>query len=174
MNDTFHVSGMMCVTNCAAKVKEAALSVSDVELADVKFDTQQLNVKYQSGVSRDLEASRAHERVNLAILAAGYDVKWSGKGELLYIKVEGMTCGHCTNTVHNAIKSVDGVDDVVVNLDQNIAAISMKRTVREGENYDDIIEAIDAVGFGAEVYHGSSRNVTIPAVSEGMVSFEVC
>ncbi len=36
------------------------------------------------------------------------------------IKVEGMSCGHCVNTVTNAISEVNGVQEVQVSLEKTM------------------------------------------------------
>ena len=55
--------------------------------------------------------------VALAVQSAGYDVEWAGKNNLLYVKVDGMMCGHCVNTVQKAISSLKGVRHVAVSLE---------------------------------------------------------
>ncbi len=42
----------------------------------------------------------------------------------LEVKVDGMTCGHCAETVSNAIKSIDGVSGVELNPSSGIARIN--------------------------------------------------
>ena len=40
------------------------------------------------------------------------------------IKISGMMCGGCEETVANAVKSVDGVQDVTVSHEQGAATVS--------------------------------------------------
>ena len=58
------------------------------------------------------------------------------------ILIEGMSCGHCVKAVEEALKELDGVKSVVVDLEG-------KKAVVEGENLDDnkIKEAIDEAGY---------------------------
>jgi len=39
------------------------------------------------------------------------------------LKITGMTCGHCVTAVSNALKSVTGVENADVNLEQNDATV---------------------------------------------------
>ena len=49
--------------------------------------------------------------------------------ETVQIKIEGMTCGHCTATVEKALAGVAGVDQVVeVSLETGIATIEGEAT----------------------------------------------
>lgn len=56
--------------------------------------------------------------------------------------VEGMSCGHCEKAVKNALGELDGVKNVLVNLDT-------KEVEVEGENLVDasITEAIEEAGY---------------------------
>lgn len=56
--------------------------------------------------------------------------------------VEGMSCGHCENVVKNALKGLDGVTKVEVNL-------SSKSVEVEGEGLNDILikGAIEDAGY---------------------------
>ena len=49
--------------------------------------------------------------------------------ETVQIKIEGMTCGHCTAAVEKSLAGVAGVDQVVeVSLETGIATIKGKAT----------------------------------------------
>ncbi|KAL1889131.1 hypothetical protein Sste5346_009077 [Sporothrix stenoceras] len=67
---------------------------------------------------------------------------------LLLVTVSGMTCGACVGTVEQAIKEVDGVDDVQVSLALQEARVFLSTT-----KYDDIqskiVAAIEDAGYGA-------------------------
>lgn len=56
--------------------------------------------------------------------------------------VEGMSCGHCEKAVKGALGEIDGVKNVLVNLDT-------KEVEVEGENLVDsiITEAIEEAGY---------------------------
>jgi copper chaperone CopZ len=101
-------------------------------------------------------------------------VEWAGKNKLLYVKVDGMTCGHCVNTVQKAISSLKGVRHVAVSLDQRIAAIATDPHITSLDTFHRVIvDAVEDVGFGAEMYSGSSRDIIIPAKPAVAVSTEV-
>ncbi len=40
--------------------------------------------------------------------------------------VEGMKCGHCAATVEKALQSLQGVESVKVNLDEDIASVELQ------------------------------------------------
>lgn len=63
----------------------------------------------------------------------------------LTVSVSGMTCGGCAKTVERVLSQVPGVTDVTVDLASGSAVIGGKAAA------DEIIAALEAAGYGAEV-----------------------
>lgn len=59
------------------------------------------------------------------------------------IKVEGMVCNGCENRVQNALKTIDGVEDVIANYKEGTVVVHLKEEVTE----DIIKEKIEDIGF---------------------------
>lgn len=62
------------------------------------------------------------------------------------IEISGMTCGHCSKRVENALLDLDGISSVVVNLADKLAVIEAEEDLRDAI----IIETIDEVGYKVE------------------------
>ncbi len=58
------------------------------------------------------------------------------------IKIEGMTCGHCVESVTTALNTLEGVTDVKVDLEGNKATVEV-----EDVEDKDIKETIEDIGF---------------------------
>ena len=59
------------------------------------------------------------------------------------IYISGMSCQHCVNRVKNALEALDEVNEAIVNLEGNVARVSMKKDIN-----DNIInEAINDAGY---------------------------
>lgn len=57
------------------------------------------------------------------------------------IKIKGMSCGHCTASVKEALEKLDGISDVEVDLDNGEARF-------QGDIDQNVIkDTIDAIGF---------------------------
>ena len=56
--------------------------------------------------------------------------------------IEGMTCGHCSRRVEQALTALDGVG-AVVDLERNEARLSSARAISN----DELIRAVDAAGY---------------------------
>ena len=59
------------------------------------------------------------------------------------IKVEGMVCNGCENRVQNALKNIEGVEDVVANHNTGIVKVTCKEEISESV----IKEKIEDIGF---------------------------
>ncbi|RQD69481.1 MAG: heavy-metal-associated domain-containing protein [Tindallia sp. MSAO_Bac2] len=59
------------------------------------------------------------------------------------IKIEGMTCGHCSARVEKQLKKLEGVEEVVVDLEAKNAMITLSAAV----DNETIAEAVDDAGY---------------------------
>ncbi len=64
--------------------------------------------------------------------------------ERITVKVEGMSCDHCRMNVENAIKSLEGVSQVRVDLEEGKADITLDTAK---VTLDDIKAAVDDAGY---------------------------
>lgn len=60
------------------------------------------------------------------------------------IQVEGMTCGHCVETVTQALNSLEGITQVSVDLDQKLVRVDFDES---RTNLDTVASKITEVGF---------------------------
>ena len=56
------------------------------------------------------------------------------------IKIEGMSCGHCTGTVEKALRAMPGVTDVAVDLASKTATVEAQDSVSEAALTKTIID----------------------------------
>ncbi len=59
------------------------------------------------------------------------------------IKIEGMRCGHCSSSVTKALNEIDGISDVVVDLEKKEASFTETGDV----DMEAVKAAIDKIGF---------------------------
>ena len=64
------------------------------------------------------------------------------------IQIDGMTCGGCVASVHNATADIDGLDDISIELADNQATVTFDDSKTSVET---IAAAIDDAGFDATV-----------------------
>ncbi|MFQ5798047.1 MAG: heavy metal translocating P-type ATPase [Bacteroidota bacterium] len=98
------IQGMTCAS-CVAHVEKALKSVNGVSQANVNLATEQAKVHLATEMN-DVG------RLVAAVQNTGYDVST----ETLILPIDGMTCASCVNHVEQALKRVEGVIEVSVNL----------------------------------------------------------
>ncbi len=64
------------------------------------------------------------------------------------LDVTGMTCDHCRGRVEGALKGIQGVYAVFVDLDANLAEVDFDA---EKATSDSLIDAVTQAGYGAKV-----------------------
>lgn len=69
------------------------------------------------------------------------------KEEVVRLRVEGMSCGHCVGRVTQALRGVRGVRAVTVSLERKEAVV----TVDPGSvDRAELVRAVEAAGYRAE------------------------
>ncbi len=61
----------------------------------------------------------------------------------LIFNVEGMVCNGCENRVQNALKTIDGVEEVIANHENGTVKVTLNKEVDEKT----IKEKIEDIGF---------------------------
>lgn len=61
----------------------------------------------------------------------------------LIFNVEGMVCNGCENRVQNALKTIDGIEEVTANHENGTVKVTLNKEVDE----DTIKEKIEDIGF---------------------------
>ena len=134
--DNIKISGMSCAS--CAKAIERAVKKLDTDIdASVNLTTEKLSISYNS------------EKVNLkdiesAINKAGFGVVKEEIAKEVVIPIGGMTCASCSKAVERAIKKLDGIKKVDVNLATEKATISY---IPSKIKLYEIKEAINKIGF---------------------------
>ncbi len=63
------------------------------------------------------------------------------------LKIKGMTCGHCVARVEKALNSLEGVENVKVSLEENLATIEYNESKTGTEQFK---LAVEEAGYQAE------------------------
>ena len=66
--------------------------------------------------------------------------------QTIHLSITGMSCGACRSHVTRALESVEGVEDVAVDLEQASATVA-------GQNFEPqmLINALEAEGYGGHL-----------------------
>ena len=136
VKDNIKISGMSCAS-CAKAVERAVRKLDNDVDASVNMATEKLSISYNS------------EKVNIeeieeAIKKAGFGVVKEEISKEVIIPIGGMTCASCSKAVERAVKKLEGIKNVEVNLATEKASISYIPT--KVKLYE-IKDAINKAGF---------------------------
>lgn len=84
--------------------------------------------------------------VLLMLVAFSFTLFAADKAKTVSLSVTGMTCEACASTVTKALKKVDGVSDVKVDLKKNTATVTLAKA---GTSSATLIKAVSDAGFNA-------------------------
>lgn len=62
------------------------------------------------------------------------------------LNIEGMACSHCTGAVEKYLMSIDGVENVIVSLEEKNAVVTLTKDI----SFDILKNAVEAQGFNVK------------------------
>jgi len=143
-----NIDGMSSMNNTMA-VQNSISAIDGIDTVRVSLAQKQAYVRYNSG---KISPIGLMEKINELGFEAYLDKKKSNC-LIAKIKVEGMTCQNCANTIEAFISKKDGVEDIRVSLEDKEAFI----IYNPGEtNPVALRAAIDDMGFKASLPRESS------------------
>jgi len=128
------ISGMTCAS-CAQTIEKALNEQDGVEQANVNFASEKAYIKYDS------QATNKKALVE-TVRAAGYNARLETKKAI--IRIGGMTCASCAQTIENALKKTEGIVEANVNLATEKTVVTYD--VQEID-YEGIKKVIEAAGY---------------------------
>ncbi|UCG45548.1 MAG: copper ion binding protein, partial [Candidatus Bathyarchaeota archaeon] len=124
------VSGMHC-TACARTIEKELLKAKGVDNAVVNFANETAYIEYQDDKANIEEFSEI-------IREAGYDIHESLQRTTL--RIGGMTCASCAQTVEGVLRKTKGIKEANVNLATEKATLTYNPTEIKYEGIKNIIE----------------------------------
>jgi Cu+-exporting ATPase len=128
------ISGMHC-TSCAQTIESTLKKTPGVQEATVNLATEKAYVTYDPRLTSEQE-------VIAAINATGYHAHLQTKKAIL--KIGGMTCASCAQTIENTLKQTAGIAEANVNLATEKAVITYDP---ETIDYQTIKRTIESTGY---------------------------
>ena len=137
-NKTFNITGMTCAA-CAQRVERTVRKLPGIKEANVNLASEKLFVEYD-------EATLRADIIQEAVQKIGYGAEEKTENTTVTIPIGGMTCAACSQRVEKAIKKLDGVFSVSVNLATEKATVTYDpRRVRVSA----IKQVIEKAGYQA-------------------------
>ncbi len=126
------ISGMHCAT-CAINIEESLGQLKDVSKVQVNFGTDTAHVEFDPKTVSLTELEKA-------VKTAGYDVV----NHEVTIKIGGMVCATCVQTIEAALRALPGIISANVNLGTEKAYVAFNPSV---STIPDMKKAIEDAGY---------------------------
>ena len=126
------ISGMHCAT-CAVTIEESLSRIKDVSKAQVNFGTDTAHVEFDPGTVTIAQLEKG-------VRDAGYEVV---NGEVT-LKIGGMVCATCVQTIESALRALPGTLSATVNLGTEKAYVIYNSSVT---SIPDMKKAVEDAGY---------------------------
>ena len=160
------VHGMTC-SACVGSVSKALGAVPGVVAVRVNLLGESAEVEHEVTVAEDGGGKGLFRAEALVEAAedAGFDASVRhaggvGSAGVVRLKVGGMSCSACSNSVQSALEGVEGVQDVRVSVVTGLADV---RHTADMPGVRDLLRAVEDAGFDASV---AKARVSAPVVSQ--------
>jgi P-type Cu+ transporter len=157
------IAGMHCAT-CAISVEEALGAVKDVGKAQVNFGTETAHVEFNP-------AKVSLQVLETAVKEAGYDTI----NQTVTLKVGGMMCATCVETIETALKSLPGTLEANVNLGSETARVTYNPSITAIEDMKRVIEdaGYQYLGISGEVSDEAEKAARAKDLHDKFLHFTV-
>lgn len=126
------IAGMTCAT-CATTIERSLLSTAGVAGAQVNLGTETATVEYDPGRAKLDDLERAVRDVGYRVIH-----------EQATLKIGGMTCAMCVKAIEDALRNLEGVREVTVNLGAERAYVTYNPRLT---SLAELRQAIEAAGY---------------------------
>jgi len=134
------IKGMTC-TSCAQTIEKNLKKKKGVHAANVNFTLEKAYVDFDPGII-------SKKNLIAAVREVGYDVVQ--KTEKLTLKIGGMSCASCAQTIEKALKKTEGVQEAHVNFATEKVALSYDPGRVTPEKIREVIEQTGYQVMGRE------------------------
>ncbi|MFP3905241.1 MAG: heavy metal translocating P-type ATPase, partial [Armatimonadota bacterium] len=137
---TLDIRGMHCAA-CAQRVQKALSEAGGVQTAHVNFASETARVDY------DPEATGAAALIQ-AVESAGYEAEQQRRGmQTVGLKIHGMHCASCVNSIEGTLGAREGVVEATVNLATERADVTFDPATTD---VSELIAAVESAGYEVE------------------------
>ena len=136
-NNKYHINGMSCAS-CAKSIETYLSTTEGVLEATVNIANETLNISFDESIINESQIKNYVDELGYEMIINADNL------EEVTLRVEGMSCATCANTIEFTAKSLPGVKEINLNLLSNKATLKYNpQTIKLSQ----IQKAIDEVGY---------------------------
>ncbi|KAF4656861.1 hypothetical protein FOL47_008717 [Perkinsus chesapeaki] len=151
------VGGMTC-SSCVSTVENAVNSLPFVDSCSVNLVTTKAEVKIHAAAVDLQPGSEPVEEIVDTVESVGFEAEVVGitkfetkeTTETAILSISGMSCASCVASIERLVGNMEGVKTVAVDLIKGMASVTY---IVGKTSADKIAEAIESIGYDAEVEH---------------------
>jgi len=145
--EKYQVSGMSCAS-CASSIQNTLKKLDGVTSANVNLASETLSIDYDSSVI-------TREQISEVVDNLGYKISSSDLQEVT-LEIVGMTCASCAARITKGLESLEGVEEVSVNLASDKALIKYDSKIIK---LNAIKETIKEVGYDTKEIENDGQRI---------------
>ena len=145
--EKYQVSGMSCAS-CASSIQNALKKLDGVTSANVNLASETLSIDYDSSVI-------TREQISEVVDNLGYKISSSDLQEVT-LEIVGMTCASCAARITKGLESLEGMEEVSVNLASDKALIKYDSKIIK---LNAIKETIKEVGYDTKEIENDGQRI---------------
>ncbi len=145
--EKYQVSGMSCAS-CASSIQNALKKLDGVTSVNVNLASETLSIDYDSSVI-------TREQISEVVDNLGYKISSSDLQEVT-LEIVGMTCASCAARITKGLESLEGVEEVSVNLASDKALIKYDSKIIK---LNAIKETIKEIGYDTKEIENDGQRI---------------
>ena len=145
--EKYQVSGMSCAS-CASSIQNTLKKLGGVTSANVNLASETLSIDYDSSVI-------TREQISEVVDNLGYKISSSDLQEVT-LEIVGMTCASCAARITKGLESLEGMEEVSVNLASDKALIKYDSKIIK---LNAIKETIKEIGYDTKEIENDGQRI---------------
>ena len=142
------IHGMTC-GSCVSTITEEVSKINGVRDVSISLLTEEGKIVYDKSITDYNTIEQRIEECGFDVELKSEEICEQEKESIVdtKIRIEGMTCGSCSSSITEALKSMGGIIEVHISLMTEEGQVKHEKKVSPQE----IVERVDACGFHAQV-----------------------
>jgi Cu+-exporting ATPase len=147
---TLAVKGMTCAS-CSARIEKVLAAQDGIQAVSVNLAAETMEVEWDDSIL-------SLEDIAGRVAGLGFELEIPSSDVTLDLALTGMTCASCSARIEKVVGGLDGIRSMQVNLAAETGVVVFDPgTINKRQ----ILEAIDRLGFKAEVLAADDENLLI-------------
>lgn len=161
--EKYHVNGMSCAS-CAKSIESYLSTTEGVQSAVVNIADESLNIEYEDAIITIQEVKKMVDELGYELIIQKNQL------ETVTLRIEGMSCSSCANTITLTVEALEGVSEVNLNFvnnklnlkfDPKIIKLSQIQKAIHDVGYEAFLDKITTESISAEERYAKAAKTKV-------------